>query len=40
MILERLVVGPLEENTYIIADEETKQAILLTPAMKLTGYLK
>jgi glyoxylase-like metal-dependent hydrolase (beta-lactamase superfamily II) len=31
MILERLVVGPLEENTYIIADEETKQAIVIDP---------
>ena len=31
MILERLVVGPLEENTYIIGDEETKQAIVVDP---------
>jgi glyoxylase-like metal-dependent hydrolase (beta-lactamase superfamily II) len=31
MILERLVVGPLEENTYIVADEETKQAIVIDP---------
>jgi glyoxylase-like metal-dependent hydrolase (beta-lactamase superfamily II) len=31
MILERMVVGPLEENTYIVADEETKQAIVIDP---------
>lgn len=31
MILERLVVGPLEENTYIIGDETTKQAIVVDP---------
>ncbi len=31
MILERLVVGPLEENTYIIGDEETMQAIVIDP---------
>ncbi|MBI4682990.1 MAG: MBL fold metallo-hydrolase [Nitrospirae bacterium] len=31
MILERLVVGPLEENTYIIADEASGQAIVVDP---------
>ncbi|MEW6600912.1 MAG: MBL fold metallo-hydrolase [Nitrospirota bacterium] len=31
MILERLVVGPLEENTYIIGDETTRQAIVVDP---------
>ncbi len=31
MILERLIVGPLEENTYIIGDEATKQAIVIDP---------
>lgn len=31
MILERLIVGPLEENTYIIGDELTKQAIVIDP---------
>jgi len=31
MIIKRLVVGPLEENTYIIGDETTKQAIVIDP---------
>ncbi|GBD95285.1 MAG TPA: MBL fold metallo-hydrolase [Nitrospirae bacterium] len=31
MIIEKLVVGPLEENTYIIGDGETKQAIVVDP---------
>ena len=26
MIIKKLVVGPLEENSYIVADEKTKQA--------------
>jgi len=31
MIVERVVVGPLEENTYIIGDEVTNQAIVVDP---------
>lgn len=31
MIVKRLIVGPLEENTYIIGDEATKQAIVIDP---------
>ncbi len=31
MIIKRLVVGPLEENCYIIGDETTKQAIVIDP---------
>lgn len=31
MIIKRLVVGPLEENTYIIGDEESKKAIVIDP---------
>ena len=31
MIVEKLVVGPLEENCYIIGDEATKQAIVIDP---------
>jgi glyoxylase-like metal-dependent hydrolase (beta-lactamase superfamily II) len=31
MIIKRLVVGPLEENCYIIGDEETKDAIVIDP---------
>ncbi len=31
MIIKRLIVGPLEENTYVIGDEVTKQAIVIDP---------
>jgi glyoxylase-like metal-dependent hydrolase (beta-lactamase superfamily II) len=31
MILERLVVGPLEENSYIVGDETTKDVIVIDP---------
>ncbi len=31
MILRRLVVGPLEENCYIVADEKTKDALVIDP---------
>ncbi|UCD35928.1 MAG: MBL fold metallo-hydrolase [Nitrospiraceae bacterium] len=31
MLFERFVVGPLEENAYVIADEATKDAIVVDP---------
>ena len=31
MIIKKLVVGPLEENCYVVADEKTKQAIVIDP---------
>ncbi len=31
MQVKRLVVGPLEENTYIVYDKETKEALLIDP---------
>jgi len=31
MIIERLAVGPLEENTYIVADDTAKKAIVVDP---------
>jgi glyoxylase-like metal-dependent hydrolase (beta-lactamase superfamily II) len=31
MIVKKLIVGPLEENSYIIGDERTKQAIVIDP---------
>lgn len=31
MIIKKLVVGPLEENCYIVGDEKTKQAIVIDP---------
>ncbi len=31
MIIKRLVVGPLEENCYIVGDEDTRQALVIDP---------
>lgn len=31
MIVKKLVVGPLEENCYVVGDEKTKQAIVIDP---------
>lgn len=31
MIIKKLTVGPLEENTYIIGDEASKKAIVIDP---------
>ncbi|NOX19889.1 MAG: MBL fold metallo-hydrolase [Nitrospirae bacterium] len=31
MQVKRLVVGPLEENTYIVYDKETKEALIIDP---------
>ncbi len=31
MIIKRMAVGQLETNTYIVGDEETKQAIVIDP---------
>lgn len=31
MIIKKLVVGPLQENCYIAADEKTKRAIIIDP---------
>ena len=31
MIIKRLVVGPLEENCYIIGDEQSREAIVIDP---------
>lgn len=31
MIIKRLVVGPLEENSYIVGDEKTKDAVVIDP---------
>ena len=31
MIIRRLVVGPLENNCYVIADERTKESIVVDP---------
>ena len=31
MLIERLVVGPIEANCYIVADEKTKEGIVIDP---------
>jgi len=31
MIIEKVVVGPLEENSYIVADEVSKEAVVIDP---------
>ncbi|MBI4697539.1 MAG: MBL fold metallo-hydrolase [Nitrospirae bacterium] len=31
MIIKQLVVGPLEENCYIVGDEKTKEALVIDP---------
>jgi hydroxyacylglutathione hydrolase len=31
MIIKKLVVGPLEENSYIVADEVSKEAVVIDP---------
>jgi hydroxyacylglutathione hydrolase len=40
MILMRLVVGPLQVNCYIIADEKTKEAVVIDPGDDATDILK
>jgi len=31
MIIKKLVVGPLEENSYVLADEVSKEAVVIDP---------
>lgn len=31
MIIKRIVVGPLETNCYLVADEKTKEAVIIDP---------
>ncbi len=43
MILERLVVGMLQTNCYVLADEETRQAVVIDPggdAPRIIGRLE
>jgi len=40
MILTRLVVGPLQVNCYIIADEKTKEAVVIDPGGDAQDILK
>ena len=40
MIIERLVVGPIEANCYIVADEKTKEGIVIDPGDDAEDILK
>ena len=40
MILTRLVVGPLQVNCYILADEKTKEAVVIDPGDDAREILK
>jgi len=39
MIIEKLVVGPLQTNCYIVADEETRQGMIIDPGYHHTVIL-
>ena len=39
MILEKLVVGPLETNCYVVADEKSKQGLIIDPGYHHTAIL-
>ena len=30
--IQTFILGPLQNNTYLIADEETRQAVLIDPS--------
>ena len=40
MILMRLIVGPLQVNCYILADEKTKEAVVIDPGDDAEDILK
>lgn len=40
MILKRFVVGPLETNCYVFADEDTKEAAIIDPGGEPAAILK
>ncbi len=40
MILMRLIVGPLQVNCYILADEKTKEAVVIDPGDDVRDILK
>lgn len=40
MLLTRLVVGPLQVNCYILADEKTKEAVVIDPGGDAQDILK
>lgn len=40
MIIERLVVGPIEANCYIVADEKTKEGLVIDPGDDAPNILK
>ncbi|MCH8086808.1 MAG: MBL fold metallo-hydrolase, partial [Chloroflexi bacterium] len=40
MILKVVVVGPYQENTYIIGSDETKEAALVDPGAQWQSIMK
>ena len=40
MIIERLVVGPIEANCYIVADEASKEGMVIDPGADASTILK
>jgi len=40
MILTRLVVGPLQVNCFILADEHTREAVVIDPGDDAQEILK
>ena len=40
MLLMRLVVGPLQVNCFILADEKTKEAVVIDPGDDAGDILK
>lgn len=43
MIIKKAVLGPYQENTYILMDEDTRETILIDPgdeAEEIIGYLR
>jgi len=40
MIIERLVVGPIEANCYIVADEATREGMVIDPGADASDILK
>ncbi len=40
MFIQKLTVGPLESNCYLVADEETREGIIVDPGGEGEGILK
>ena len=40
MFLTRLIVGPLQVNCYLLADEKTREAVIIDPGDDAEDILK